>query len=250
VALVSDAGAPGICDPGARLVRAARLAGLPVHPLPGPSAVVTALMASGFEASSFTFLGFLPRGASRRREKLESLRNLDHPLVFFIPPHKLIAHLTEMIAVLGPRPALLAREMTKLHEEYLSSTLTELLEEVVRSPRRGEMTLVVGPWRASTGLDGEERPNAGSGDQPGESSTEGNMTDPAPCSRPKAGSASGRDLDDETAAVIEAVWEKEKSAKLTSLELAKRFQLGKKEAYALVNAWRRRRDEEGDVGDD
>ncbi|MDR1309468.1 MAG: 16S rRNA (cytidine(1402)-2'-O)-methyltransferase [Deltaproteobacteria bacterium] len=148
VALVTDAGAPGICDPGAFLVSQARKAGLAVFPVPGPSAVITALMASGFEASSFSFLGFLPPRPERRRALLESVRDRREALVVFIPPHKLPDTLADLVSVLGPRPAFMAREMTKLHEEYLALPLPDLLDEVARNPRRGEITLVIGPGEA------------------------------------------------------------------------------------------------------
>jgi 16S rRNA (cytidine1402-2'-O)-methyltransferase len=145
VVMTSDAGAPVISDPGARLVASARAAGFDVIPVPGPSAVITALMASGLMASSFTFAGFLPPKSSRRRARLEELKSLNHPLVFFESPVRLAESLADMAAVLGPRPALLAREMTKLHEELLAADLNTLSEDVKLNPRRGEMTVVVGP---------------------------------------------------------------------------------------------------------
>jgi 16S rRNA (cytidine1402-2'-O)-methyltransferase len=145
VAYVSDAGAPCVCDPGALLVSEVRKAGLPVYPIPGPSAVITALMASGFEASSFTFLGFLPPKPEARRKYLESVKDRPEVLVTFIPPHKLEASLHDLLTVLGPRSALMAREMTKVFEEYLFLNLDELLTEIANNPRRGEVTLVIGP---------------------------------------------------------------------------------------------------------
>jgi 16S rRNA (cytidine1402-2'-O)-methyltransferase len=148
VALVTDAGAPSICDPGAFLVSQARKAGLSVFPVPGPSAVITALMASGFEASHFSFLGFLPPRREKRLALLESIRGRRETLVVFIPPHKLLDTLADLTAALGPRPAFMAREMTKLHEEYLALPLPDLLEEAARSARRGEITLVIGQTEA------------------------------------------------------------------------------------------------------
>ncbi|MDR0354388.1 MAG: 16S rRNA (cytidine(1402)-2'-O)-methyltransferase [Deltaproteobacteria bacterium] len=238
VALLSDAGAPGICDPGARLVSAVRGAGLSVHPLPGPSAVITALAASGFMASSFTFLGFLPHTAARRRAELEAVKNLDHPLVFFIPPHKLTSALAELLAVLGPRPAFLAREMTKLHEEYLLTSLPELLDDVSRCPRRGEITLVLGPLKASVSLPAdalaEPRDSANDGSRPGQN----------PKFWPRAASSSGEGLDEEMAATLDAIWKEERSAKRTSAVVAAKFGLSRTEAYSLVNAWRNRKEED------
>lgn len=148
VALLSDAGAPGICDPGALLVTEAREAGWPVYPIPGPSAVVTALMASGFEISRFSFLGFLPPKSDARRKALEKVKDRPEVLVAFIPPHKLTDTLADLLAVLGPRPAFMAREMTKVHEEYLRLNLDGLLAEVTANPRRGEVTLVIGQDKA------------------------------------------------------------------------------------------------------
>ena len=143
VAQLTDAGAPGISDPGAALVRAAREAGFSVIPLPGPSAVITALTASGFSADRFTFAGFLPARPKERRDFLEDL--VQHPwtMVFFEAPHRLPEALAALAEAFGPRPALLAREMTKLHEEYLAADLQTLAEEVAARPRKGEMTIVV-----------------------------------------------------------------------------------------------------------
>lgn len=143
VALLTDAGAPGISDPGAALVRAVRAAGFTVIPLPGPSAVITALTASGFSADRFTFGGFLPARPKERREFLADLARHPWTLVFFEAPHRLPEALADLAAAFGPRPALLAREMTKLHEEYLAADLQTLAAEIAARPRKGEMTIVV-----------------------------------------------------------------------------------------------------------
>jgi 16S rRNA (cytidine1402-2'-O)-methyltransferase len=145
VALLSDAGAPTIADPGVKLVTAARAAGYPVWPLPGPSAVVTALMAAGFWAERFVFGGFLPEKSKERRSLALKLDSLGLCLVFFETPHRLQASLEDLAAVFGDRPAFLAREMTKAHEEYLKGSLGELLQEITANPRKGEITLVIGP---------------------------------------------------------------------------------------------------------
>jgi 16S rRNA (cytidine1402-2'-O)-methyltransferase len=145
VALLSDAGAPVVADPGARLVQAARAAGYAIWPIPGPSAVVTALMASGFWAERFVFGGFLPEKSAERVALAQKLDALGLCLVFFETPHRLLASLADLARVLGPRPALLAREMTKAYEEYLFATLPELWASVKDNPRKGEITLVVGP---------------------------------------------------------------------------------------------------------
>lgn len=143
VALLTDAGAPGVSDPGAALAAEARGAGFAIIPLPGPSAVVTALMASGFSADRFTFAGFIPARTTERRNFL--LRLKEHPwtLVFFETPHRLAGSLADMAEIFGPRPALLAREMTKIHEEYFAGDLITLAADVSARPRRGEMTIAV-----------------------------------------------------------------------------------------------------------
>lgn len=143
VALVTDAGSPAVSDPGAALTLAVRAAGFTVIPLPGPSAVTCALAASGFDADRFIFAGFLPARSRERREFLKPLAAHPWTLVFFETPHRLAESLADLAAVLGPRPALLAREMTKRHEELLALNLDELAAEAGRRPRQGEMTLVV-----------------------------------------------------------------------------------------------------------
>ncbi|MDR3203183.1 MAG: 16S rRNA (cytidine(1402)-2'-O)-methyltransferase [Deltaproteobacteria bacterium] len=145
VALLSDAGSPTISDPGSKLVVEARKEGFNIVPIPGPSAPIAALMASGFMVSSFTFHGFLPSSTVARRKKIKALGELNQTLVFFESPHRLAQCLLDLAQILGPRKAFIAREITKIHEEHLSGTLTELSEEIARNPRRGEITLVVGP---------------------------------------------------------------------------------------------------------
>lgn len=143
VALVSDAGTPAISDPGADLVAAALAAGYPVTPIPGPSAVITALIASGLPTDQFTFLGFLPRKTKERRALLASVRAAPRTLVLYEAPHRLRACLDDLLAVLGDRDACLARELTKLHEEWLRGTLTSLRAHYTREEPRGEYTLVI-----------------------------------------------------------------------------------------------------------
>src|SRR6185503_8677673 len=116
VALVSDAGTPGISDPGYRLVRDARAAGLPVIPIPGPSAAVAALSVSGLPTDRFLFVGFLPPKAQARRTALQELEAVRETLVFYESPVRVVAALDDMAAVLGDREAFLCREATKLHE--------------------------------------------------------------------------------------------------------------------------------------
>ncbi|MDR1609020.1 MAG: 16S rRNA (cytidine(1402)-2'-O)-methyltransferase [Deltaproteobacteria bacterium] len=143
--LLSDAGAPVIADPGAQLVQAARSAGYPVWPLPGPSAVITALMAAGFWAERFIFGGFLPEKPSEREALIRQLDSLGLMMVFFEAPHRLLSSLKDLARILGERSAFLAREMTKIHEEYLGAPLPELLASVLAQPRKGEITLVIAP---------------------------------------------------------------------------------------------------------
>ncbi|MDQ4036121.1 MAG: 16S rRNA (cytidine(1402)-2'-O)-methyltransferase [Chloroflexota bacterium] len=145
VALVSDAGTPLISDPGYRLVRAAIHAGIRVISLPGASAVTTALAASGLPPHPFRFIGFLPRTASARRAALDRLRADDATLVAFETPRRLVAALRDGIAVLGDRPACVARSITKPHERYQRGPLSRLVEELeAEGEVRGECTLLIG----------------------------------------------------------------------------------------------------------
>jgi 16S rRNA (cytidine1402-2'-O)-methyltransferase len=144
VALVSDAGTPGISDPGYRLVREARDEGLPVVPVPGPSAAVAALSVSGLPTDRFLFVGFLPPRPSARRRALEELAKERSTLVFHESPARALDSLADMVAVLGDREAFLCREATKVHEEYLRAPLSALLAALaVRESVKGEIVLVV-----------------------------------------------------------------------------------------------------------
>jgi len=147
VALVSDAGTPALNDPGFELVRAALAAGFPVSPVPGPSAPVAALVASGLPTDAFLYLGYLPRKAAERRHWLEQVADLPYTLVFLEAPHRLLASLKDLRAVLGNRPAAITRELTKRFEEIRRGTLEEVLDYFNRQPPRGEFTLVIGGRR-------------------------------------------------------------------------------------------------------
>jgi 16S rRNA (cytidine1402-2'-O)-methyltransferase len=140
VALVSDRGTPTISDPGYRLVRMARDAGIPVIPVPGPSAAIAALSVSGLPTDEFYFTGFLPSRAEARRRRLESLARVRATLVFYEAPHRLDASLEDLEAAFGDRLVFLAREMTKVHEEYLLGRLSEMRG---RFTARGEVVVVV-----------------------------------------------------------------------------------------------------------
>lgn len=144
VALVADAGMPGLSDPGYRLVRACAEAGVPVEVVPGPTAVVSALSVSGLPAGRFVFEGFLPRKTGDRKRRIAALGDEVRTLVIFVSPHHIEAHLGDLLEGLGERPAALVRELTKMHEEVRRGSLSELLDGVRADPPRGEIVLVVG----------------------------------------------------------------------------------------------------------
>ncbi len=144
VALVSDAGTPGINDPGYRVVRACVERGLSVVPVPGPSALVAALTASGLPTDEFYFGGFLPARTHARRERLSSVRALRATLVFYEAPHRLAHALADAREILGEREAAVARELTKLHEEIVRGRLSELAARFApEGAARGEMVLII-----------------------------------------------------------------------------------------------------------
>ena len=143
VALVSEAGMPGLSDPGYELIRAAIERGIPVVPVPGPSALVTALVVSGLPTDSFVYLGFLPRRREERRRLLELVARERRTLVAFEAPHRLLATLADLKEVLGDRRIAIARELTKVHEEVWRGTTGEALARFEEAPPRGEFTLVI-----------------------------------------------------------------------------------------------------------
>jgi 16S rRNA (cytidine1402-2'-O)-methyltransferase len=145
VALVSDAGTPLISDPGGRLVADVVAAGLPVIPIPGPSAPLAALVASGLPAARFLFAGFLPDKTTARRKELQDLTGVPATLVFFESPKRLGAALADMAAVLGPRPAAVCRELTKTFEEVRRGSLADLAESYDGAEVKGEIVIVVAP---------------------------------------------------------------------------------------------------------
>ncbi|MFQ6537806.1 MULTISPECIES: 16S rRNA (cytidine(1402)-2'-O)-methyltransferase [Aphanothece] len=144
VAVISDAGLPGISDPGEALVAAARALGLPVICVPGPCAVTTALVSSGLPCGRFCFEGFLPPKPAQRRRRLEELAGEERTLVLFEAPHRLLELLEDLLAVLGDRPLSVARELTKRHEEQVGPTVQAALEHFRHTPPQGECTLVLG----------------------------------------------------------------------------------------------------------
>jgi 16S rRNA (cytidine1402-2'-O)-methyltransferase len=202
VALVSDAGTPLVSDPGERLVAAALAAGFAVEPVPGPSAVLAALTASGLPAVPFAFLGFLPRRKSERAARLAEWRERPETLVLFESPRRAAATLAELARALGDRPACLARELTKLHEEVRRGSLADLARET-EGVLRGEVTIVVG---------GRPRDAA--------------RTARAAGADPSAGDA--RDLDGEIRRLLAAG----EGSRAIARELAARRGLSRREVYA------------------
>lgn len=196
VALVSDAGTPAVNDPGYELVRAALAAGYDVRPVPGPSSPIAALSVSGLPTDAFLYLGYLPHKSKERRDLLSQIANLRYTLLFLESPHRLTHALEDLLAALGDRPICVAREMTKMYEEFWRGTLSGALEEFKAREVRGEFTLVVG------GKMKEERSVW---------------------------------TETELLAAIEEELERGKSAKEISVELAEQSGWGKKDVYALVN---------------
>jgi 16S rRNA (cytidine1402-2'-O)-methyltransferase len=157
VALISDAGMPGISDPGHDLIQACVARGLPVEVVPGPSAVLAALVLSGLPTDRFCFEGFLPRKAGPRDRRLAELAGEPRTMVFFEAPHRVLATLAAMAGAFGPsRPAAVTRELTKLHEQVLRGTVAELRERLAAQGPRGELTVVVGGAPEPAGPDTAE----------------------------------------------------------------------------------------------
>jgi 16S rRNA (cytidine1402-2'-O)-methyltransferase len=162
IGLISEAGTPGISDPGYRLVTAAVAAGVAVVPLPGPCAAVTALCASGLPLDSFYFAGFLPLKPGPKKRRLEGLKELSATLIFYESPRRLAATLEMLLAIFGDRPACVARELSKLYEEFIRLPLSRLIEHGRQQQWRGEITLLVAgsgrdPARAEAALEEREQ---------------------------------------------------------------------------------------------
>ncbi len=193
IALVTDAGTPAVSDPGFRLVQAAVQKGLPVFPIPGVSAAITALSAAGLPTDQFSFVGFPVRGRSKRREQLTALAHLPYTLIFYQSPQRLVSFLEELVEILGDRPAVLARELTKLHEEFLRGSLAQILADLqARESLKGECTLLVAGAQEASPAHGQE------------------------------------ELD---AAIVRALADKQRSMKELSKALADRFQVSRKQVY-------------------
>jgi 16S rRNA (cytidine1402-2'-O)-methyltransferase len=145
IALVSNAGTPCVSDPGYRLVAAAVANKIPVVPVPGPSAVMTAMSAAGLPTDSFVFIGFAPKKKGKRMKLLAELAFEPRALIFFESPRRILTFLEEVVSSIGDRPAVLAREMTKLHAEFIRGSVSEILETLEAKPEtKGECTLLVG----------------------------------------------------------------------------------------------------------
>lgn len=154
VALVSDAGTPSVSDPGWRLVNLSIQSGVDVVPVPGPSAVISALVVSGLPTDTFVFLGFLPKTAARKKRLLENIREYRHTLIFYESPRRLKRTMNVLLETLGERNVCVAREMTKLHEEAIRGTTSEVISVLSqRESLRGEVTVVVDGSREKPGAE-------------------------------------------------------------------------------------------------
>lgn len=171
-ALVTDAGMPGVSDPGFLLARAVREAGLAVCVLPGASAVLTALVASGYPTEPFLFLGYLPATSGRRQRLLDALREEPRTVVVFETPHRLRRVLAEFVDRMPQRPLAMCRELTKLHEQVLRGRPSELLD-ALPDPLRGEIVLVLSPLGRGAGAVRQENRASDGRDEDGEGEANG-----------------------------------------------------------------------------
>ncbi len=146
IALISDAGTPCIADPGYRLIASCHAVGIPVVPIPGPSALITALSAAGVNTDRFAFEGYLPQRAKARADLLRKLNGEQRTLIFYEAPHRLAATLIDLVDILGgERQLVVARELTKLHEEFFRGTVAEAVTRFEQEPARGELVLILPP---------------------------------------------------------------------------------------------------------
>jgi len=143
IALVSDAGTPGISDPGFRLIQLAIENQLPIVPIPGPSAVITALSVSGLPTDAFLFKGFLPHKSKKRRDLLKELEGIRETLIFYESPHRISETLRDILEILGDREVVLTRELTKIYEEILRGRASQILKQIGEKKLKGEITLVI-----------------------------------------------------------------------------------------------------------
>lgn len=148
ISLVSDAGTPVLSDPGFRLVHLAIRHRITVIPVPGPSALVAALTAAGLPMNEFIFSGFLPPKRSARRKALSALTGFKKTIVFYEAPHRIIDSLRDIRDILGEREMVIAREVTKIHEEFLRGSITQIRDLLKKEPVKGELTVILGPGEA------------------------------------------------------------------------------------------------------
>jgi len=158
IALVTDAGMPVVSDPGFRLVHLAVRHSIPVIPVPGASAFVAALAASGLPVDKFRFLGFLPSKKGERRRALQQFKDATKTLIFYEAPHRLVEMLKDAREILGEREIVVAREVTKVHEEFQRGTISTTLEYLKRRPAKGEITVLIGLPSAEDAKEGAPRP--------------------------------------------------------------------------------------------
>jgi len=143
VALVSDAGTPGISDPGFRLIQTAIESRIPIVPIPGPSAAIAALSVSGLPTDAFLFKGFLPHKSKKRRDLLNQLEEVRETLILYESPHRITEILDDILSILGDREMVLTRELTKIYEEVLRGNVTEIKEQIGERKLKGEITLII-----------------------------------------------------------------------------------------------------------
>jgi len=157
VALVSDAGTPGISDPGFRLIQTAISNQIPIVPIPGPSAVIAALSVSGLPTDAFLFRGFLPHKSKKRRDWLNELKGIKETLIFYESPHRILETLKDILEILGDREMVITRELTKVYEEILRGKVSEIQTQIGERRLKGEITLVIsGKLREKTITRGRE----------------------------------------------------------------------------------------------
>ncbi|MEM8859820.1 MAG: 16S rRNA (cytidine(1402)-2'-O)-methyltransferase [Chloroflexota bacterium] len=147
IALISDAGTPGLSDPGYRLVRAAIEAEIPITPIPGPAAAIAGLVTSGLPTDQFLFMGFLPRQVGKRQKALEEVKRLTCTLITYESPHRLPTLLNDVLTILGNRPVVVCREISKMYEEFWRGSAQEAADHFTQDNVRGEVTIVIGGAR-------------------------------------------------------------------------------------------------------
>jgi len=157
VALVSDAGTPGISDPGFRLIQTAIENQIPIVPIPGPSAVITALSVSGLPTDAFLFKGFLPHKSKKKKDFLQQLEGIRETLIFYESPHRLSETLNNIFDILGDREMVLTRELTKVYEEVIRGKVSEIQTQIGERKLKGEITLVISGKTRKAKIDGEKR---------------------------------------------------------------------------------------------